>query len=131
MKNLPLNQGDFLRGIWHAHCEMVPETLKHCETVRVGKWVFSTPKYVCQNVILWCQFSGKLTIIVGQVGSGKSSFISALLGEMSTISGSVVWDRWAADSLSHQYGELLRFLFFIFFMKNLSALELGNDFELS
>ncbi|XP_071815996.1 ATP-binding cassette sub-family C member 9-like isoform X3 [Apostichopus japonicus] len=37
--------------------------------------------------------AGKLTIVVGQVGGGKSSFISALLGEMSTVSGSVQWDK--------------------------------------
>ncbi|XP_022081606.1 ATP-binding cassette sub-family C member 9-like [Acanthaster planci] len=32
---------------------------------------------------------GKLTIIIGQVGSGKSSLISAILGEMSTLYGKV------------------------------------------
>ncbi|XP_033648066.1 ATP-binding cassette sub-family C member 9-like [Asterias rubens] len=37
---------------------------------------------------------GKLTILTGQVGSGKSSFISAILGEMTTITGMVqVRDR--------------------------------------
>ncbi|XP_033096645.1 ATP-binding cassette sub-family C member 9-like [Anneissia japonica] len=33
--------------------------------------------------------AGKLTMIVGQVGSGKSSLLSAILGEMSTVSGDV------------------------------------------
>lgn len=32
---------------------------------------------------------GKLTMIVGQVGSGKTSLISAMLGEMTTVSGHV------------------------------------------
>ncbi|XP_071784198.1 ATP-binding cassette sub-family C member 9-like isoform X1 [Asterias amurensis] len=32
---------------------------------------------------------GKLTIITGQVGTGKSSLVSAILGEMTTVSGSV------------------------------------------
>lgn len=37
--------------------------------------------------------SGKLTMIVGQVGSGKSSLLLAALGEMQRISGTVTWNR--------------------------------------
>ncbi|XP_071805798.1 ATP-binding cassette sub-family C member 9-like [Asterias amurensis] len=33
--------------------------------------------------------AGKLTMIIGQVGSGKSSLLSAILGEMTTVSGDV------------------------------------------
>ncbi|XP_066264199.1 ATP-binding cassette sub-family C member 9-like [Branchiostoma lanceolatum] len=36
---------------------------------------------------------GKLTIVVGQVGSGKSSLLSAILGEMRTLEGQVLWNR--------------------------------------
>ncbi|XP_071504808.1 ATP-binding cassette sub-family C member 9-like [Diadema antillarum] len=36
--------------------------------------------------------AGKLTMVVGQVGSGKSSFCSAILGEMTTMSGSVLFN---------------------------------------
>ncbi|KAI8497857.1 hypothetical protein Bbelb_245090 [Branchiostoma belcheri] len=36
---------------------------------------------------------GKLTIVVGQVGCGKSSLLSAILGEMTTLSGQVVWNK--------------------------------------
>lgn len=37
--------------------------------------------------------AGKLTVIVGSIGSGKSSLIAAILGEMRKISGKVTWDR--------------------------------------
>uniref|UniRef100_A0A673B3Z1 ATP-binding cassette, sub-family C (CFTR/MRP), member 8 n=1 Tax=Sphaeramia orbicularis TaxID=375764 RepID=A0A673B3Z1_9TELE len=36
---------------------------------------------------------GKLTMIVGQVGCGKSSLLLAALGEMQRISGQVTWNR--------------------------------------
>ncbi|KAM9480711.1 ATP-binding cassette sub-family C member 8 [Clarias gariepinus] len=36
---------------------------------------------------------GALTMIVGQVGSGKSSLLLAALGEMQKISGSVTWNK--------------------------------------
>ncbi|CAH1249787.1 ABCC8 [Branchiostoma lanceolatum] len=36
---------------------------------------------------------GKLTIVVGQVGSGKSSLLSAILGEMRTLEGQVLWNK--------------------------------------
>ncbi|XP_078620823.1 ATP-binding cassette sub-family C member 9-like isoform X1 [Branchiostoma floridae x Branchiostoma japonicum] len=36
---------------------------------------------------------GKLTIVVGQVGSGKSSLLSAMLGEMRTLEGQVLWNK--------------------------------------
>ncbi|XP_055944779.1 ATP-binding cassette sub-family C member 9-like isoform X1 [Argiope bruennichi] len=36
--------------------------------------------------------AGKLTIIVGNIGSGKSSLLSAILGELHIISGSVNWN---------------------------------------
>ncbi|KAI8489553.1 hypothetical protein Bbelb_327200 [Branchiostoma belcheri] len=37
---------------------------------------------------------GKLTIVVGQVGSGKSSLLSAMLGEMRTLKGRVLWNKY-------------------------------------
>ncbi|XP_026778611.1 ATP-binding cassette sub-family C member 9 isoform X5 [Pangasianodon hypophthalmus] len=37
--------------------------------------------------------SGQLTMIVGQVGCGKSSLLLAMLGEMQTLSGKVYWSN--------------------------------------
>lgn len=37
--------------------------------------------------------SGQLTMIVGQVGCGKSSLLLAMLGEMQTIKGRVCWSK--------------------------------------
>ncbi|CAL8242317.1 unnamed protein product [Merluccius merluccius] len=39
--------------------------------------------------------TGQLTMIVGQVGCGKSSLLLAMLGEMQTISGRVCWSNWS------------------------------------
>uniref|UniRef100_A0A8C5RBW8 ATP-binding cassette sub-family C member 9 n=1 Tax=Leptobrachium leishanense TaxID=445787 RepID=A0A8C5RBW8_9ANUR len=38
-------------------------------------------------------FKGHLTMIVGQVGCGKSSLLLAILGEMQTLEGRVCWNR--------------------------------------
>ena len=38
-------------------------------------------------------FPGQLTMIVGQVGCGKSSLLLAALGEMQRVSGTVTWNR--------------------------------------
>lgn len=37
--------------------------------------------------------TGQLTMIVGQVGCGKSSLLLATLGEMQKVSGAVFWNR--------------------------------------
>lgn len=38
-------------------------------------------------------FSGKLTMVVGKIGSGKTSLLSAMLGEIHCIRGTVSWDK--------------------------------------
>ncbi|XP_039524021.1 ATP-binding cassette sub-family C member 9 isoform X1 [Pimephales promelas] len=57
--------------------------------------------------------TGQLTMIVGQVGCGKSSLLLAMLGEMQTISGKVFWSKMPDCE--------------ILFDENIS----GNDTELS
>uniref|UniRef100_A0A8C2TF05 ATP binding cassette subfamily C member 8 n=1 Tax=Coturnix japonica TaxID=93934 RepID=A0A8C2TF05_COTJA len=48
---------------------------------------------------------GQLTMIVGQVGCGKSSLLLAILGEMQKISGTVSWSSCTSDS---EMGEDIR-----------------------
>lgn len=40
-----------------------------------------------------CLNAGQLTMIVGQVGCGKSSLLLAMLGEMLSIGGKVHWSK--------------------------------------
>uniref|UniRef100_A0A8C1XJ86 ATP-binding cassette, sub-family C (CFTR/MRP), member 8 n=1 Tax=Cyprinus carpio TaxID=7962 RepID=A0A8C1XJ86_CYPCA len=54
-------------------------------------WTDGTP--TLSNVNIKIPF-GQLTMIVGQVGCGKSSLLLAALGEMQKISGTVIWNRY-------------------------------------
>ncbi|XP_051548769.1 ATP-binding cassette sub-family C member 8-like isoform X1 [Myxocyprinus asiaticus] len=58
-------------------------------------WTDGTP--TLSNVDIKIPF-GQLTIIVGQVGCGKSSLLLAALGEMQKISGTVKWSRLPMDA---------------------------------
>ncbi|CAC5426428.1 ABCC9 [Mytilus coruscus] len=51
--------------------------------------------------------TGKLTIIVGSVGSGKTSLLSAMLGEMLTIKGEVNWHKGSKLAYAAQKAWLL------------------------
>uniref|UniRef100_A0A8C0FGI4 ATP binding cassette subfamily C member 8 n=1 Tax=Bubo bubo TaxID=30461 RepID=A0A8C0FGI4_BUBBB len=56
---------------------------------------------------------GQLTMIVGQVGCGKSSLLLAILGEMQKISGNIFWSSCTSDSETGEdvrYGIVLVFL---------------------
>ncbi|XP_035258157.1 ATP-binding cassette sub-family C member 9 isoform X2 [Anguilla anguilla] len=46
--------------------------------------------------------TGQLTMIVGQVGCGKSSLLLAMLGEMQTISGKVHWSKPPECEAAHE-----------------------------
>ncbi|KAK4875040.1 hypothetical protein RN001_011462 [Aquatica leii] len=73
--------------------EFDPDNVKHdpsCEdpaVIKNGNFSWGED-VVLRNINLKCE-RGYLTAIVGRVGSGKSSLISALLGEMNKISGFV------------------------------------------
>lgn len=41
---------------------------------------------------------GQMTMIVGQVGCGKSSLLLAILGEMQTLEGKVHWSKYVSHS---------------------------------
>lgn len=40
-------------------------------------------------------YIGKLTIIVGKSGAGKSSLLKAMLKEMQIVSGDLIWNKYA------------------------------------
>ncbi|XP_062338764.1 ATP-binding cassette sub-family C member 9 isoform X1 [Osmerus eperlanus] len=46
--------------------------------------------------------TGQLTMMVGQVGCGKSSLLLAMLGEMQTISGKVFWSKLPDCEMLHE-----------------------------
>ena len=49
---------------------------------------------------------GKLTVIVGAVGSGKSSLLQAIMGEMTTLTGRVIKNRYGNYEASVIYNAL-------------------------
>eukprot|EP00062_Callorhinchus_milii_P003159 gi/632940165/ref/XP_007885172.1/ PREDICTED: ATP-binding cassette sub-family C member 9-like isoform X2 [Callorhinchus milii] len=51
----------------------------------------SNSEQICLQDISTKIPEGKITILVGKVGSGKTSLLSAMLGEMTTVSGNVKW----------------------------------------
>ncbi|XP_070558012.1 ATP-binding cassette sub-family C member 9-like [Ptychodera flava] len=75
-----------------ASAATVPDDL--AITIRNGSytWDIKDPVPVLSNINLDVPV-GKLTMIVGLVGSGKSSLLSAMLGEMTTVSGTVQFNR--------------------------------------
>ncbi|XP_058479502.1 ATP-binding cassette sub-family C member 9 [Solea solea] len=46
--------------------------------------------------------TGQLTMIVGQVGCGKSSLLLAMLGEMQTFQGQVYWSKLTECDMNHE-----------------------------
>ncbi|XP_053175738.1 ATP-binding cassette sub-family C member 8 isoform X3 [Scomber japonicus] len=62
-----------------------------CIKIISGYFTWTDGPPTLSNVDIKIPF-GKLTMIVGQVGCGKSSLLLAALGEMQRISGSVIWN---------------------------------------
>ncbi|KAJ4937524.1 hypothetical protein JOQ06_002159 [Pogonophryne albipinna] len=62
-----------------------------CIKIISGYFTWTDGPPTLSNVDIKIPF-GKLTMIVGQVGSGKSSLLLAALGEMQRVSGAVYWN---------------------------------------
>ncbi|KAF7224796.1 ATP-binding cassette sub-family C member 8 isoform X4 [Nothobranchius furzeri] len=62
-----------------------------CIKITGGYFTWTDGPPTLSNVDIKIPF-GKLTMIVGQVGCGKSSLLLAALGEMQRISGTVIWN---------------------------------------
>ncbi|XP_073798166.1 ATP-binding cassette sub-family C member 8 isoform X2 [Danio rerio] len=63
-----------------------------CIKITNGYFSWTEGTSTLSNVNIKIPF-GQLTMIVGQVGCGKSSLLLAALGEMQKISGTVIWNR--------------------------------------
>ncbi|XP_071803247.1 ATP-binding cassette sub-family C member 9-like [Asterias amurensis] len=72
--------------------ETVPQWSSHSPAVKISNGNFSwdpdSESALLADINVEIP-AGKLTMVIGQVGSGKSSLLSAILGEMATLSGNV------------------------------------------
>uniref|UniRef100_A0A3Q1CXM7 ATP-binding cassette, sub-family C (CFTR/MRP), member 8 n=1 Tax=Amphiprion ocellaris TaxID=80972 RepID=A0A3Q1CXM7_AMPOC len=69
---------------------LLPEPASHFQ-ITCGYFTWTDGPPTLSNVDIKIPF-GKLTMIVGQVGCGKSSLLLAALGEMQRVSGTVTWN---------------------------------------
>uniref|UniRef100_A0A3B5KW76 ATP-binding cassette, sub-family C (CFTR/MRP), member 8 n=1 Tax=Xiphophorus couchianus TaxID=32473 RepID=A0A3B5KW76_9TELE len=75
------NEGETLDSLFLPFC-----------SITSGYFTWTDGPPTLSNVDIKIPF-GKLTMIVGQVGCGKSSLLLAALGEMQRVSGTVIWNR--------------------------------------
>ncbi|CAJ1057357.1 ATP-binding cassette sub-family C member 8 isoform X1 [Xyrichtys novacula] len=73
-----------------------------CIKITSGYFTWTDGPPTLSNVDIKIPF-GKLTMIVGQVGCGKSSLLLAALGEMQRVSGTVAWN--SLPNLDHEGDE--------------------------
>uniref|UniRef100_A0A3Q1GHQ3 ATP-binding cassette sub-family C member 8-like n=1 Tax=Acanthochromis polyacanthus TaxID=80966 RepID=A0A3Q1GHQ3_9TELE len=83
------------RDDWNNYTDLyltrlLPEPASHFQ-ITCGYFTWTDGPPTLSNVDIKIPF-GKLTMIVGQVGCGKSSLLLAALGEMQRVSGTVTWN---------------------------------------
>uniref|UniRef100_A0A8C9X1B0 ATP-binding cassette, sub-family C (CFTR/MRP), member 8 n=1 Tax=Sander lucioperca TaxID=283035 RepID=A0A8C9X1B0_SANLU len=86
----PMDHQHFL--MWTSRFLLV--SIRRCDVQSASPYLVLDPVSLC-TCLMHClsNLSGKLTMIVGQVGCGKSSLLLAALGEMQRVSGTVTWNR--------------------------------------
>uniref|UniRef100_A0A8C6Q247 ATP-binding cassette, sub-family C (CFTR/MRP), member 8 n=1 Tax=Nothobranchius furzeri TaxID=105023 RepID=A0A8C6Q247_NOTFU len=97
-----LHQTHVMFSLTHLLTEPVP----HLQ-ITGGYFTWTDGPPTLSNVDIKIPF-GKLTMIVGQVGCGKSSLLLAALGEMQRISGTVIWNRSASLNVKHNPSQRCR-----------------------
>uniref|UniRef100_A0A8D0CNF4 ATP-binding cassette, sub-family C (CFTR/MRP), member 8 n=1 Tax=Sander lucioperca TaxID=283035 RepID=A0A8D0CNF4_SANLU len=92
----PMDHQHFL--MWTSRFLLV--SIRRCDVQSASPYLVLDPVSLC-TCLMHClsNLSGKLTMIVGQVGCGKSSLLLAALGEMQRVSGTVTWNRSVSSSL--------------------------------
>lgn len=80
--------------------------IPYCQRPKLSHWLWNISLFSMYfafilsrkfHLILLCPLFislGQLTMIVGQVGCGKSSLLLAILGEMQTLEGKVHWSKY-------------------------------------
>uniref|UniRef100_A0A672NI35 ATP binding cassette subfamily C member 8 n=1 Tax=Sinocyclocheilus grahami TaxID=75366 RepID=A0A672NI35_SINGR len=82
------NNSNIKSVVSSASCPSQPA----CERIVNGYFTWTQGCPTLTNIDIKVPF-GQLTMIVGQVGCGKSSLLLAALGEMQKISGNITWNR--------------------------------------
>lgn len=87
---------DFLGILGRRRASGGPRVGYICLPVCLSFWVVvvQTPSGLSSTCRPPSLPAGQLTMIVGQVGCGKSSLLLATLGEMQKLSGAVFWNRY-------------------------------------